>query len=32
MLSFYRHPGEGRDLFGAIGREDEISPYAGMTE
>jgi len=28
---FIRHPGEGRDLIGAFGREVEIPAFAGMT-
>jgi hypothetical protein len=27
-----RHPGEGRDLAGALQREDETPAFAGMTE
>ena len=27
----YRHPGEGRDLAGASGRDDDIPAFAGMT-
>jgi hypothetical protein len=28
----HRHPGEGRDLAGAFGGEDEIPAFAGMTD
>ena len=31
MLSSDRHPGEDRDLTGAIEREGEIPAFAGMT-
>jgi len=27
-----RHPGEGRDLAGALSREGEIPAFAGMTK
>jgi hypothetical protein len=30
-LSLPRHPGEGRDLAGASGRDGEIPAFVGMT-
>jgi hypothetical protein len=29
---FHRHPGEGRDLAGALFREGQIPAFAGMTK
>jgi hypothetical protein len=32
LFNQHRHPGEGRDLAGALGREVETPAFAGVTK